>query len=316
MTDIRSLFSLQGKTPVYQLVVSVFLIVFLGLFIFSGSLLALSLFTNSDFTKITDMLSSDLNEKDLGLLRYALISQEISFFLLPGVLLLRLMKTDNQTNTIYFRLPAATDILLVIVLGFCLFPITSYTGDLNAEMHFPKWLSGVEKWMEEKESSTDQIMNLVMSPGTFRTMIFNLFMIAVFPAIGEELIFRGVFQKVFTNLFSSGHLAIWFTAFLFSTLHFQFFGFLPRFILGLVFGYLYFWSGTLWLPIISHFLNNAVSVVVIYFQSGDSSTVIPELSSNKQLIALSLPLIVGILILVYFHNKMKKGSSESSNFRD
>lgn len=316
MTDIRSLFSIQGKTPVYQLVVSVFLIVFLGLFLFSGSLLVLSLFTNSDFTKIPNMLSSDLNEKDIGLLRYVLVSQELSFFLLPGILILKIIKTDNQNSTIYFSLPEAKDILLVVVLGFCLFPITSYTGVLNSEMHFPHWLSGVEKWMTEKESDTDQIMNVIMSPCTFLDMSFNLFMIAVLPAIGEELIFRGIFQKVFTNLFRSGHVAIWFTAFLFSALHFQFFGFLPRFILGLVFGYLFFWSGTLWLPIISHFLNNAVSVVVIYLQGGENSIVTPELSSTKQLLTLPLPLIVGILILIYFYYKMKRGSVKQLDFTD
>lgn len=308
MTDNRSLFSLYGKSPVYQFVVSVFLIVFIGLFLFSGSLLAAALIANDDFKKITDIQSASLSNNDIGFLRYVLVSQEISFFLLPGILILNLMRPDSPKITNYFSLPEATDILLVFILGFCLFPITSYTGGLNLEMHLPHWLSGVEKWMAEKENNTDQVMNILMSPGTLRAMIFNLFMVAVLPAIGEELIFRGIFQKILSDLFKSGHAAIWVTAFLFSALHFQFFGFLPRFILGLVFGYLFFWSGTLWLPVMSHFLNNAVSVVVIYLQGGENSSVIPEISSNKQLLALPLPLIVGILILIYFYNKMKRGS--------
>lgn len=308
MTDIRSLFLLYGKSPVYQLVMSVFLITFLGLFLFSGFLLAISVLPNSDFTKITGILSSEISEKDIGLLRYVLISQELSFFLIPGVLILKLMKSENQNSTIDFRLPEATDILLVVVLGFCLFPVTSFTGEMNSGMHFPHWLSGVEKWMAEKENSTDQVMNILISPGSIRAMIFNLFMIAVIPAISEEIIFRGIFQKIFSCLFKSGHMAIWFTAFMFSALHLQFFGFLPRFILGLVFGYLFFWSGKLWLPIISHFLNNAVSVVVIYFQGGDYTVKIPEESSTHQLITLLLPLIVGVSILIYFHSKMKRES--------
>ncbi len=308
MTDNRSLFSLYGKSPVYQLFVSVFLIVFLGLFLFCGSLLAVSVLPNSDFARLTAIISSDINEKDIGLLRYILISQEFSFFLIPGILILKLIRPDNQNYINNSRLPLATDILLVVILGFCLFPITSYSGGLNAGMHFPHWLSGVEKWMVEKENSTDQVMNTLISPVTFRAMIFNVLMIAVLPAIGEEIIFRGIFQKIFSDLFRSGHLAIWFTAFLFSTLHFQFFGFLPRFILGLVFGYLFFWSGTLWLPVISHFLNNAVSVVVIYLQGGENASVIPEISSKNQLMALFLPLVVGTAILIYFHKKMKRGS--------
>jgi uncharacterized protein len=130
-------------------------------------------------------------------------------------------------------------------------------------------------------------------------------MLAVIPAIGEELIFRGVFQKIFYDLFKSGHLAIWVTAFAFSALHFQFFGFIPRFILGLVFGYLFYWSGTLWLPVISHFVNNAVPVIGAYIQSKGCFGIL----SWEQIIILPLMVIISIFILRYFRNKSKKSFS-------
>jgi membrane protease YdiL (CAAX protease family) len=156
--------------------------------------------------------------------------------------------------------------------------------------------------MKAKEDNATHLIDLLIASNTFGIMIFNVFMLAVIPAIGEELIFRGVFQKIFYSLFKSGHLAIWITAFVFSALHFQFFGFIPRFILGLLFGYLFYWSGTLWLPVISHFVNNAVPVIGAYIQSkGDFGIV-----SWEQVIILPLITIIGIIILQYFRNKHKR----------
>lgn len=131
-------------------------------------------------------------------------------------------------------------------------------------------------------------------------MILNVLIIAVIPAIGEELIFRGVFQRIFYDLFKSGHVAVWITAFVFSAIHFQFFGFVPRFILGLVFGYLFLWSGTLWLPVISHFVNNAVPVIGAYIQGWDNVSSPPEITLWKKIIELSLPIIISIIILLLF----------------
>ena len=112
-----------------------------------------------------------------------------------------------------------------------------------------------------------------------------------------------MFQKILARLFRSGHLAIWVTAFIFSAIHFQFFGFIPRFILGLVFGYLFFWSGTLWLPVISHFINNAFPVILTYMQGGQKISVPVETPLWKQAIYLPLPVVIILVILFYFRNK-------------
>jgi membrane protease YdiL (CAAX protease family) len=180
-------------------------------------------------------------------------------------------------------------------------------------MHLPDWLSGVEQWMIEKEDNATRLTDSLMTSNTFWIMILNVLVIAVMPAIGEELIFRGIFQKIFYNLFKSGHLAIWFTAFVFSAIHFQFFGFVPRFILGLVFGYLFLWSGTLWLPVISHFVNNAVPVIGAYIQGWEKSNAPMDITLWKQIIGLPLPIIISIIILLYFRNKNKKEATSGFN---
>jgi membrane protease YdiL (CAAX protease family) len=230
------------------------------------------------------------------------ISQEVSIFIIPALIILFLMKPAQQKYPRDFEKPVIIDVVLVIFLTFCIFPVTSFTGQLNSGLHFPDWLYGIERWMKAKEDNATHLIDLLIASNTFGIMIFNVFMLAVIPAIGEELIFRGVFQKIFYSLFKSGHLAIWITAFVFSALHFQFFGFIPRFILGLLFGYLFYWSGTLWLPVISHFVNNAVPVIGAYIQSkGDFGIV-----SWEQVIILPLITIIGIIILQYFRNKHKR----------
>jgi membrane protease YdiL (CAAX protease family) len=170
-------------------------------------------------------------------------------------------------------------------------------------MHFPGWLSGMENWMIDKEEKADNLIEMLVESNTFRVMMLNLITIALLPAIAEELIFRGVFQKIFSNIFKSGHVGIWFTAFLFSTIHFQFFGFIPRFILGLVFGYLFFWSGTLWLPVISHFVNNAFPVILAYIQGMEKINAPIETPLWKQALYLPLPIVIIMVILFYFRNK-------------
>jgi membrane protease YdiL (CAAX protease family) len=213
------------------------------------------------------------------------------------------MKPESEAKLAGFKIPKAKEIFLVVILAFCLFPITGFTGRINSAMHLPDWLSGVEQWMIRQEDKSDNLIELLIAAKTLPVLILNLFLIAVLPAVGEELIFRGVFQKIFYNLFSSGHLAIWFSAILFSTLHFQFFGFLPRLILGLVFGYLFFWSGSLWMPVISHFVNNAFPVLLSYIQENGHLTSQSEFPLWQQAVTMLLSVAITLVILFYFRNK-------------
>jgi membrane protease YdiL (CAAX protease family) len=234
-----------------------------------------------------------------------LIIQDISLLIIPSIIILGLMKPEPAARLTELKMPQLKEIGLVIILTFCIFPITAFTGQINSAMHLPGWLSGVEHWMIEKEEKADNLIDLLVASNIFWVMILNLLTIALIPAIAEEMIFRGVFQKIFYNLFKSGHMAIWFTSFLFSTIHFQFFGFIPRFILGLVFGYLFFWSGTLWLPVISHFVNNAFPVILSYIQGMAKFNSPSDVPLLKQAIALPLPIVISIVILFYFRNKTK-----------
>ena len=122
------------------------------------------------------------------------------------------------------------------------------------------------------------------------------------PAIGEEFFFRGVLQRLFSEWFRNAHVAIIVTAFIFSAIHFQFYGFIPRFLLGLFLGYMFYWSGTLWLPIIIHFINNGLAVLVAFLAARGLLNVDFETfgSSENWFVNVSSIVIISALIFLLF----------------
>jgi membrane protease YdiL (CAAX protease family) len=136
-------------------------------------------------------------------------------------------------------------------------------------------------------------------------------MIGIIPAIGEELLFRGVIQRIFTEWTKNIHWGIWISAILFSALHLQFYGFVPRAILGAIFGYLLVWSGNLWLPVLAHFINNTVAVIAYYFYGEGILSVDPDkIGTNSEY---HIAIIISFLLMVWlfwvFYNfEMKKKS--------
>jgi uncharacterized protein len=304
MNNNKRSFKLYNEKPLFQLFVSLMIIAGVGMVLSLILLFAGMLILGSDLT-VLQKSTSTLQGSDIAFMRYILIMQDITLFIIPSVIIMKLLKTEGDERMFEIKLPKLKEIGLVIILAFCLFPITGFTGQINSAMHLPGSLSGVEQWMIRQENKADDLLELLIVADTFPAMLLNLVMIAVLPAIAEELIFRGVFQKIFYKLFRSGHLAIWFSALIFSTIHFQFFGFIPRLILGLVFGYLFYWSGTLWLPVISHFVNNAVPVVLSYIQGVEKLKVPVDVPLLHQGLILPLPVITALLIMFYFRNKRK-----------
>ena len=132
-------------------------------------------------------------------------------------------------------------------------------------------------------------------------LLVNLLMIGVIAAVGEELIFRGLMQSLMTQMLKNPHMAILITALLFSAFHFQFFSFLPRFVLGLILGYLMYYGQSIWYPILAHFVNNAMGVIYYYFNSrGSADDMLEEIGTSTLIpvaavISLALFLLCGAL---------------------
>lgn len=268
------------------------------------------------FDRVAGMLGGldFTNPDDMKLLKYMQVSQSIGLFIAPSIVIAWLYHHDWDE---YLQLHKPVNIKLigwVLLLTFAINPFINFLGGVNAGMHFPEWLSGVEEWMREAEDAAENLTKAFLKVDNIGGLLFNLFMIAVLPALGEELLFRGVIQQLLTRITRNYHWGIWLAAALFSALHMQFYGFIPRMFLGAMFGYLLVWSGSLWLPIVAHFINNAAAVILQYLIDKEKfSSSIDEFGTeiSQWYIAL-ISLAVGLYILLRIRQESKSAISSTS----
>jgi membrane protease YdiL (CAAX protease family) len=152
----------------------------------------------------------------------------------------------------------------VLILSLFILPIVACLGYFNEQITLPESLHHVEAWMKKMEETNRLVLRALTANSAIPVLLINLVIMAVFPALFEEFFFRGTLQQFFTKWFANHHIAIVITAFIFSAIHLQFYGFIPRFLLGIYLGYLLIWGKSLWLPIIAHFMHNAVTLIFDY----------------------------------------------------
>ena len=149
---------------------------------------------------------------------------------------------------------------IVIVLSLVVLPIVLALAEWNEGWKLPESLAGLEDWMRRTDEQNSELVKLMTRDPRIGILLINIFVMALLPAIGEELMFRGTVQPFLQKWTKSPHWAIWITAFIFSAIHFQISGFVPRMLIGAYLGYLCYWSGSLWLPILAHFMHNTMSL--------------------------------------------------------
>jgi uncharacterized protein len=194
-------------------------------------------------------------------------------------------------------------ILLFIMLGAILF--NSLIIDWNANMHLPKSMHSMEEFFKKTE---DQRMVLTKFLTDFESpleFIIAIIVIGILAGIGEEVFFRGVIQPKMQLYTRNAHLGVWLTAFIFSAIHIQFYGFFPRMLLGAIFGYLYLYSGSLLYPIIAHILNNSFTVVLLYLAKLGKIEFDMEQTGQVSLPYAIIGLVLLILSMKVFKEKSK-----------
>lgn len=204
-------------------------------------------------------------------------------------------------------------VVITILLTFVVSPWVGYIYDLNQTLQLPDFLAGVQRWMKNSEDLAMKLTDAFLSKPSAAGFSVNMLMIALIPAIGEELLFRGVLQRLFKEWFGNVHVAVFVTALLFSAMHLQFYGFFPRFALGLLFGYIYVWTGNLWLPIIAHLINNGMAVLVSYlYELQLSSVTAEEFGKTESMVWVWLS-VVGTIGLCYLMYKIEKKKNPTIN---
>jgi membrane protease YdiL (CAAX protease family) len=208
------------------------------------------------------------DEGSIGVLKYFQIIQTVFMFLAPAVVAAWLYSDDMQDYLSLKRKPALLTLLLSAITLALSIPLMNLVTELNASMQLPMAMQGIESRIRAMEEAAGKLTELFLVDHGLGGLAVNLLMIAILPAISEEILFRGVIQRLFTDMTRNRHLGIWIAAFVFSFIHFQFYGFLPRFMLGIFFGYLLMWSGSIWVPVTAHLANNGIAVLYYHFNPG------------------------------------------------
>lgn len=256
----------SNADPFLQIII-LFLLSFVGVAVFmmmaSGIINALwgiSMF--SDPTALQDYSNPQL----VNINRLLLIFQHLGMFVLPGIAFAFLM-TSKVKNFLGLKRVSKVQLIAAIGVMLCALPAINAMSYLNELIAFPSFLSGIEEVFMEMETNAAALTHALTGGSSGWIYVFNLAVIAILPAVGEEMIFRGLLLPILAKWTGKVHLAVWISAILFSAMHMQFYGFIPRMVLGAILGYLYVWSGSLWTPIVAHFTNNAVALTMLFFMA-------------------------------------------------
>ena len=238
----------------------------------------------------------------------------IFMFVVPPIVYYYVTRMKHQMYDLGFRKPANPWWLLLIgvVLMFISLPVTNQLTRWNEAMSFGGVFEKLEEYLKMLEETAAATTEKMLNVDTIGGLLLNLLVIALIPAVGEELTFRGVLQQGLMRRMKSPHVAILLSAAIFSFIHFQFYGFLPRMFLGMLLGYLFYTSGSLWTCMLMHFLNNGSAVVVYYLNhKGIINVDVDHFGEAQNIWVLIASAVVTVALIVWCC--WKKGQTRIKN---
>lgn len=210
---------------------------------------------------------------------------------------------NRSTALRKLRLGGFNFLLFFLFLALLVFsyPLLGLSVYVLEQINLPEWATSMDE---------DSMNNLyaLLAMDNFNDLLLNLLIIAVLPAIGEELLFRGIVQNAFMGRLNNPHVAIFIAAFIFSAFHLEILGFIPKFLIGIILGYSYYVTQSLWVPILLHYMNNGSQVVSLYVMGGDIESLQSEAATTEQFPFIAA--IVSIIICYFVVRAIIKNSSE------
>ncbi|NEN23856.1 CPBP family intramembrane metalloprotease [Cryomorpha ignava] len=295
-----------AKADPFLQVIILFLLSFMGIavFLFMANGLVNAVWGISFFSDPA-AIQDYANPQIVQVNRVLLMFQHLGMFVVPSIVFAALVSTNWRNYLGFIPVKPLFAIGAIIVMVSSL-PAINALSWLNMQLQFPDFMSGVEDVFGGMEEGAAELTKAITQTDNPWIFIFNIVVVAMLPAIGEEMIFRGALMPILIKWTGKKHTGVWISAALFSAMHMQFYGFLPRMMLGALLGYLFLWSRSLWTPIIAHFTNNALAVFLLYMMSKgeiseDIDTFTPS-GSDLILLMLSVVLVTGIL---YGLNRIK-----------
>lgn len=309
----RIIFRLNERSFGAQILILAFLIILGGLLAISlgsilgllfGGMKTLSLLAVPDFS----------NPKTVWMMKFFQIISQLGIFVFPAFAYAYLYQKDYNEFLGIKQLPPLKNLMIALVAISLSLPFIGLLVEWNQALVLPDFLSGVEEWMRNKEAEAKQMTEIFLRADTLTALLVNFLMIGFLAGLGEELLFRGTLQNMIFRKFRNPHLAIWLAAIIFSAFHLQFFGFLPRMILGAIFGYIYFWTNNLWIPIGMHTLFNSITVFGAYlYQHNIIRTDTDELGTSHNTLIIAGSLLLMLLSLSYFYFRAKENSKQEKD---
>ena len=247
---------------------------------------------------------------DPSLMRITQFISAVGTFLLPACFFAWLCSNQPKRYLSIGKLPTLEVLALTFLSMLLINPAISLTGLLNQQMELPSFMEGIEHWMRTQEDEAERLTLLLLSEKGIGALLANLLVVALTAGITEEFLFRGAFQRILERWTSNPHLVIWIAACLFSAFHMQFYGFLPRMLLGAYFGYLLYWSRNIWIPVFAHFTNNAFAVICMSDEQLKQNEFISGEVTAPNLLPYIVMAVIG-LALFYFCGKRLKELTNS-----
>lgn len=273
----------------------------MALLILFGTFIAMMLIVSV----ITGLINSKLGETTASV-RIMNVMQDLFVFILPAIVT-AVVATKLPATFLRIDAGASTKTLLMsLVVLICSTPAMNFIIALNQSMVLPDFLAPLENWARSMEDGAEEAMQLMFGGTTVGDLIMSILIVGILAGFSEEIFFRGALQRTMRALRLGPNGAIWATAIIFSAMHFQFYGFIPRLLLGAYFGYLVWWSGSLWVPVLVHVCNNSIVVFMTWITSRTGVANIAEefgasLSIDiKEIITIILSIavtVIGIIIL-------------------
>lgn len=255
-----------------------------------------------------------MRSADTPHVRVATVIQDVVMFIVPALATAVICSRYPARFLSVDKAPGVAVTLMAVAVLLVSAPAQNVIVEWNKSLSLPASLQNLQRWMDAAEASAADTVRLMLGAPTVSSLIMSILILGILAGFSEELFFRGTLQKIIAGNKAGSHAAVWITGFVFSAFHFQFYGFVPRLLLGVYFGYLVWWSRSLWLPVIVHAVNNsAVAVSDWYSRSTGNENVVETVGTdNVWIVAISLVLTVAGLWIIRSMTQRRNAVSQIS----
>ncbi len=300
--------TIRNYPPYHKLIIFVVIIVISLIFTtLVGALFAIPFYGFDVISKLSELDIS--NPDNLSVLKYFQIVNQLGLFIFPCLIFAFLVNKNVSEYLKVKRKPVFSSLIIAGLIMLVAIPVINWLSNINEMVSLPKSLESIENLLKNYEESAEKMTEAFLNVHTLSGLLLNIVMIGIIPAVGEELLFRGVLLRLFNDWTKNCHIAILISAFLFSAMHLQFFGFVPRMLIGVLFGYLFVWTRSLWIPVFAHFINNTFAVIITFLTNKgiiNTNLDVVGTRSNDYIYLIISIIAVSFLIIRIFLTEKKK----------